>query len=57
MPVRMKTNGNFNDASLEGFYLVRISRIISLSDAVDLGYPCNSLFAIQVVHRYVFILV
>ena len=36
---------------------VRITRMISPSDAVDLGRPCNSLFEFQVVHRYVFIVV
>jgi len=30
---------------------------MSPSDAVDLGRPCNNLFEIQVVHRYVFIVV
>jgi len=36
---------------------VRINRMISLSDANDLGRPCNSLFEFQVVRRYVFIVV
>jgi len=54
MPARLKANGNFRNASLERFYSVRINRM-SLSDAVELGRPCNSLFKFQVVHRYVFI--
>jgi len=33
----------------------RINRMISPSDANDLGRPCNSLFEIQMFHRYVFI--
>jgi len=37
--------------------LVRINRMMSPSDADDLGRPCNSLFEFQVVHRYVFIVV
>jgi len=53
----MKANGNVSDVSVERFYAVRINRIMSLSDAVDLGRPCNSLFEFQVVHRYVFIVV
>ena len=36
---------------------VRINRMISPSDADDLGRPCNSLFEFQVVHRCVFIVV
>jgi len=43
MPARMKTNGNFNNATLERFYSVRINRTTP-SDAVDLGRLCNSLF-------------
>jgi len=39
------------------FQSARINRMISLSDADDLGHPCNSLFGFQVVHRYVFIVV
>jgi len=42
---------------VEPFHSVRINRMISLSDADDLGRPCNSLFEFQVVHRYVFIVV
>jgi len=57
MPARMKTNGNFSDASVEQFYSVTINRMISPSDADDLGRPCNSLFEFQVVHRYVLIVV
>jgi len=36
---------------------VRINRMISPSDANDLGCPCSSLFEFQVVHRHVFITV
>ena len=57
VPARMKANGNFSDASVERFYSVRINRMMSPSDAVDLGRPCNSLFKFQVVHRYVSIMV
>jgi len=53
----MKANGNSSDASVERFYSVRINRVMSPSDAVDLGRPCNSLFEFQVVHRYVGIVV
>jgi len=55
MPVKMRANGNFSDASLKRFYSVRINRIMSPSDAVDLGRPCNSLFEFQMVHSFVFI--
>jgi len=51
----MTANGNFSDASVERFYSVRINRMISPSDAADLGRPCNSLFELQVVYRYVLI--
>jgi len=57
MPARMKANENFRDASVEQFYSVKINRMMSPSDAVDPGHPCNSQFEIQVVHRYVFIVV
>jgi len=57
MPARMKANGNFIDATVERFYSVRINRMMSPSDADDLGRPCNSLFVFQVVHRYVSIVV
>jgi len=57
MPARMKANGNFSDASVKRFYSVRTNRMMSPSDADDLGRPCNSLFELQVVHRYVFIVV
>jgi len=57
MPTRMKANGNFSDASVERFYSVTINRIMSPSNAVDLGRPCNSLFEFQVVNRYVFTVV
>jgi len=57
MPARMKANGNFRQASLERFYSIRINRMISPSDAVDVDRPRNSLFVFQVVHRYVFIVV
>jgi len=53
----MKANGNFSDASVERFCSVRINRMISPSDAVDLGRPCNNLFEFQVVHQHVFIVV
>jgi len=51
MPTRMKANGNFRDARVERFYSVSINRMMNLSDAADLGRPCNSLFEFQVVHR------
>jgi len=50
----MKANENFSDANVERFYSVRINRMMSSSDAVDLARPSNSLFEFQVVHRYVF---
>jgi len=53
----MKANGNFSDTSVERFYSVRINRMMSPSDAVNLGRPCTSLFEFQVVHRYVFVVV
>jgi len=56
----MKANGNFSDASVERFYSVSmkvIYRMMSSSDAVDLGRPSNSLFEFQVVHQYAFIVV
>jgi len=43
MPARMKANGNFSDAGVERFHSVRINRMMSRSDAVDLGRHCNSL--------------
>jgi len=44
MPARMKASGNFSDTSFQRFYSVRmIYRMVSPSDAVDLGRPCNSL--------------
>jgi len=54
MPARMKTSGNFSDASGERFYSVRINRMMSPSDAVDLSRPCNNLIQFQVAQRYVF---
>jgi len=57
MPARMRANGNFSDASVERFYSVRINRMISPSDAVELGRPCNRLFELQVVQRCVFTVV
>jgi len=57
MPDRTNARGSFNDSSLERFDSVRISCMMSPSDAVDLGHPCNSLFEFQVIHHYVFILV
>jgi len=53
----MKVNGNFSDASVERFYSVTINRMMSPSNAVDLGRPCNSLFEFHVVHIYVFTVV
>jgi len=57
MPVRMKANGNFSDAGVERYYSVRINRMMSPSDAVDLSRPCNSLIEFQVAHRYVSLVV
>jgi len=57
MPVRMKANGYFSDANVERFYSLRTNRMISPSDANDLGRPCNILFYFQVTHRYVFVVV
>ena len=37
MPVKMKANGNFSDASVERLYSVTINRMMSPSNAVDLG--------------------
>jgi len=54
---RMEVNGNFSDANGERFYSVRIYRMMSPSNAVDLDRPYNSLFEFQVVHRYFFIVV
>jgi len=56
MPARMTANGNFSGATLEQLHSVKINRM-SMSDAVDLGRPCNSLFEFQVVYRYVFTVV
>jgi len=44
MPAKMRTNGNFSDAGVKRFYSVRINCMMSLSDAVDLGCHCNSLY-------------
>jgi len=41
---RIKANGNFNDASLEGLYSVScfgINDVLSPSDAFDLESPLN----------------
>jgi len=38
MPARMKANGYFSDSSFERFYSVKINRMISPSDTVDLEY-------------------
>jgi len=46
----MKANGNFSDASVQRFYSVKINRMMSPSDAINLARPCNSLFEFQVVH-------
>jgi len=42
MPARMKANGNFSDSSVERFYSVRINRMMSPSDAVDLDRPVTA---------------
>jgi len=57
LPARMKVNGNFSEANVERFYSVRINRMKSRSNAVDLGRPYNSLFEFQLVRRYAFIVV
>jgi len=57
MPARMKANGNFSDESGERFYSVITNRMMSSGDAVDLSYPCNSLFQFQVARRYVLLVV
>jgi len=41
MSARMKADGNFSDASVERLYSVRINRMMSPSDAVDLDHPCS----------------
>jgi len=38
----MKANENFSDASVERFFSVRINRVMSPSDAVDLGRPVTA---------------
>jgi len=38
----MKTNGNFSDENVERCYSVRINRMMSPSDAVDLGHPVTA---------------
>jgi len=53
----MKANGNFSDANIERLHSVRINRMMSLSDTVDLDHPCNNLFEFQMVYQYVFIVV
>jgi len=53
----MKVNGNFSDTNLERLQSISLNRMMSLSDAVDLVRPCNSVFEFQVVHRYVFTVV
>jgi len=47
----MKANGNFSDTSAERFYLLRINRMMSPSEAVDLGRPRNRLFEFHLFHR------
>ena len=42
MPARMKADGNFSDASVERFYSVTINRMVSPSNAVDLGRPVTA---------------
>jgi len=39
MLARMKANGNFSDESIKRFYSVRINRMMSPSDAIDLKSP------------------
>jgi len=53
MPARMQASGNFSDKSVERFYSVEINRMMSPSDAVDVGRPCTSLFEFQF-YPYVF---
>jgi len=53
----MKANGNSSDASLERLHSLKINRMMSPSDVVDLGGPCNSLVEFQVVHQCVFTVV
>jgi len=51
MPSRMKANGNFSDTRVERLIQsVRINRLMSPSDALDLDRPYNSPFDFQVVH-------
>jgi len=57
MQGRMKVNGNFSNASIERLYSVRINRMMSPSDAVDLGHHCNILFDFLEANRHVFIVV
>jgi len=57
MPAGMKASGNFCDVGVEQFYSVKTNCMMSPSDAVDLGHPCNSQFEFLVVHRYFFIVV
>jgi len=45
----MKVNEISVTQSVERFYSVRMNLMMSPSDAVDLGRPCNSLFELQVV--------
>jgi len=40
----MRANGNFSDVGVERFHSVRINCMMSPSDAVDLGRPCNHLY-------------
>jgi len=42
MPARMKANGNFSDASFERLHSVKTNRMMSPSDAVDLGRPVTT---------------
>ena len=53
-PAKMEASENFSDESGERFYSVRINRMMSPIDSVNLGRPCNSLFQFQVAHQYVF---
>jgi len=54
---RVKANGNFSGPSVERFHSVRINRMMSPINVVDLDCPYNSLYQFQVFHRYVFIVV
>jgi len=42
VPARMRANENFSDASLELLHSVKVHRVMSPSDAVDLESPLKS---------------